>query len=153
VTDGEERRLQDTTTGQGANTRYANDLHWDGGRVVSMRISASYNFLKNSNEQVKAMDSLRETVAEKDTIGKDTFAFSEGFLTYEGYKSIGTEALRNIGLALLMVLLVIFVLLVHPLGSLITFTTVCIIVVEILGTHASPDSPSALYSNNAMENE
>lgn len=79
------------------------------------------------------MDAIRETVEEHGQIGGGSFAYSDDFLQWEGYKSIGVEALRNIGLALLVVLIVIVALLVHPVGSVITFANVVLVVVEIIG--------------------
>jgi len=117
-----------------AGARYVNDVYWESdSSVLNLRLAASFEFMDTSKDQVKAMDSLRGTIEGHGTIGKESFAYAAEFLQWEGYKSIGTEAMRNIGFAMLMVFIVILVLLVHPLGAAITFGNICLVVVEIIG--------------------
>lgn len=79
------------------------------------------------------MDSLREMVKSiPEPLGPNSFAFGERYVDVEQYKAIGKEALLNIGLALLMVLIVIFLMLVNPLASILTFFSIGLVVVELV---------------------
>uniref|UniRef100_A0A061RV36 Niemann-Pick C1 protein n=2 Tax=Tetraselmis sp. GSL018 TaxID=582737 RepID=A0A061RV36_9CHLO len=115
-------------------TSYKQDVNLTDGKL-SLRISADFVFLEDSDRQVKAMDALRDLVnANFDTdTGHVAFAFAENFLSWEGYKSIGLEALRNIGLAMLMVMFVTVILLIDPWASITTFLNILLVVIEIIG--------------------
>lgn len=79
------------------------------------------------------MDSMRSTVSQFPApLGPNSFAYGEGYVQNEQYKAIGREALTNIGLALLMVFVVVFLLLVNPLGAGITFVCIALVVVELV---------------------
>lgn len=84
------------------------------------------------------MNSLRSTVSTFPApLGPNSFAYGPGYIQNEQYKAIGKEALTNIGLALLMVLIVVAVLLVNPLGAGLTFLSIALGVIELVSRFSS----------------
>ena len=75
--------------------------------------------------QIKAMDSMRDTVARMQApLGTRGFPHAPDFLNFEQYKAIGREALMNTGLGFATIAIVIFVLVASPLDALLTFLSV-----------------------------
>ena len=66
-------------------------------------------------------------------LGPNTFPFSTDFLDIEQYKSIGTEALTNIGLGFAMIAVVVLVLVANPVAAVLTFVNVASAILELVG--------------------
>ena len=86
------------------------------------------------NMQIKAFDSF-EAIADEapGPLGPGTFAFSTEFLDIEQYKSIGWEALMNIGLGFAMIAVVVLVLVANPVAAVLTFVNVASAILELVG--------------------
>ena len=61
------------------------------------------------------------------------FVHSSDFLDFEQYKTIGREALMNIGLGFLMIAVVVVFLIANPLASFLTFISVASAILELVG--------------------
>ena len=84
--------------------------------------------------QIDAMDSIRATVAQIPApLGSSTFPHAQDFLNIEQYKSIGREALINIGLGFLMIAVVVLFLVGNPVAALLTFVSVASAIIELVG--------------------
>lgn len=84
--------------------------------------------------QIKALDSMRAVVDEiRAPLGPNTFPFDSEFLDIEQYKSIGKEALMNIGLGFAMIAVVVLVLVSHPVAAVLTFVNVASAILELVG--------------------
>ena len=84
--------------------------------------------------QVSALRSLRNT---EDNIppplNANGFVHSADFLDYEQYKTIGREALMNIGLGFAMIAVIVIFLIANPLASFLTFVSVASAILELVG--------------------
>lgn len=77
---------------------------------------------------------MRETTAEIPApLGARAFTHTAEFLNIEQYKSIGREAVTNIGLGFLMIGLVVLLLVANPLAALLTFLSVASAIIELVG--------------------
>lgn len=125
--------LGDWLNGAGGNFRNDVILNEDG-RIVTSRFTGNHIFSDKSNDLVNFMDSLRDTVKNFEApLGPNSFAYGGDYIQIEQYKAIGKEALVNIGLALLMVFIITFLLLVNPFGAILTFLSIALVVVELVG--------------------
>ena len=80
------------------------------------------------------MDSMRATAKRIEApLGTRAFPHAAEFLNIEQYKSIGREALMNIGLGFAMIAFVVFVLVANPLASILTFLSVASAIIELIG--------------------
>jgi Patched family len=87
-----------------------------------------------SGLQVKAMDSMRETMKLVPApLGTDAFVHSPEFLNIEQYKKIGREALMNIGLGFAMIAVVVLLLVANPVAATLTFVAVASAIVQLVG--------------------
>lgn len=98
------------------------------------RYPGRFVYLTESVDEVAAMDSVREAV-DSTQLGSagNAFAWDWGFLNYEQYARIGSEALRNIGLSFVMILVVVALLLGNVVASVLTVLCVVSVVVEMVG--------------------
>ena len=108
------------------------------GIFSSTALFGKLKFTLDSDEQIKQMDETRKALYDllegaKKGFGKVAFVFSPAFPNYEQYKSVRSEFRTNIGLALLMVIVIVFVLIGNPLAALVTSGVVVLNVVEIVG--------------------
>lgn len=102
--------------------------------ITTARSSFQLKYLEDTDDQVNALKSLRDT---EDNIpaplGTNGFVHSASFLDYEQYKTIGREALMNIGLGFLMIAVVVVFLIANPLASFLTFISVASAILELVG--------------------
>lgn len=84
--------------------------------------------------QIKAFDSMH-AVADNISppLGPNTFAFDTEFLDIEQYKTIGTEALMNVGLGFAVIAVVISLLITNSLTAVLTFLNVASAILELVG--------------------
>lgn len=105
--------------------------------IVMSRISANHVYTSDSGEMVDGMDSFRDTVDTYESSLQGSsgspFGYSALYPQYEGYKVIAKELFRNLGLAILSVLVVV-VLLVPDLGiSCLIFLSIACTLIETAG--------------------
>eukprot|EP00656_Telonema_subtile_P010498 TRINITY_DN1506_c0_g1_i2.p1 TRINITY_DN1506_c0_g1~~TRINITY_DN1506_c0_g1_i2.p1 ORF type:complete len:936 (+),score=184.20 TRINITY_DN1506_c0_g1_i2:115-2922(+) len=105
--------------------------------IVISRIPANHIVLKNSNGQVDAMDSFRNTVDAYDSslagTGGDPFGYSFFYPSYEGYKVVEQEAIRNLCLALASILVIVALLIPSIVISLLIFFVISCSILEVAG--------------------
>lgn len=84
--------------------------------------------------QIDALDSMRATTAQIPApLGTAAFTHADDYLNIEQYKSIGREALINIGLGFLMIAVVVLFLVGNPVAALLTFVSVASAIIELVG--------------------
>ena len=66
-------------------------------------------------------------------LGTRAFVHSTDFLDIEQYKSIGREALMNIGLGFAMIAVVVMLLVANPTAAVLTFLCVASSILELVG--------------------
>ena len=77
---------------------------------------------------------MRDTTAQIPApLGTRAFTHANDYLNIEQYKSIGREAVMNIGLGFLMIGIVILLLVANPLAALLTFLSVASAIIELVG--------------------
>lgn len=118
----------------GGGSNFKGDIVMENGKIVISRFTGSQTRTQKSRVLVRQMNSLRAMVdAFPAPLGPNSFAYGSNYVQVEQYKAIGREAITNIGLALLMVLVIVVILLVNPLASIITFLCVALVVIELVG--------------------
>lgn len=100
--------------GNGPGNRFIKDIKLRENtqtQIIAFRFTFTHRQLKNSAEEIKAMESIRE-VAESGSkeLKVDVRAFENSYTSFEGNKVIQKELYRNLGLAFLCVLLMTLVL-------------------------------------------
>lgn len=84
--------------------------------------------------QIDALDSMRTTTGRiPQPLGTSTFTHADEYLNIEQYKSIGAEALLNIGLGFLMIAIVVLFLVANPVAAILTFVCVASAIIELVG--------------------
>eukprot|EP00892_Ulva_mutabilis_P011129 jgi/Ulvmu1/8389/UM042_0096.1 len=102
--------------------------------IFTARSSFSWIDVWDTTDQVKGLDSMRATEdLIPEPLGTNAFVHSANFLDYEQYKTIGREALMNIGLGFLMIAIIIIILIANPLASFLTFISVASAILELVG--------------------
>ena len=85
-------------------------------------------------ETINAMDSIRASIDNiPGNADQKLFAYNEDFLNVEQYKSIDSEAIRNVSLTLTVCFIIIALLIVDPMTVLCVFVSLIMIVINILG--------------------
>jgi predicted RND superfamily exporter protein len=80
------------------------------------------------------MASMRDTTEQiPEPLGTNAFTFDQEYLDIEQYKTIGREALMNIGLGFLMIAIVVLLLVANPVAAVLTFVNVASAIVELVG--------------------
>lgn len=80
------------------------------------------------------MDSMRDmTKRIAAPLGTKAFVHSADFLDIEQYKSIGKEAVMNIGLGFAMIAVVVLLLVANPIAATLTFLCVASAILELVG--------------------
>lgn len=121
---------------EGEGSVYRQDIVFDENqtKIITSRMTGNHNFTEESDDWVDSMDSLRSTVENQDPpLSVNSFAYGRDYVEYEQYKVIRKEALVNLGLALLMVFVIITLLLVNPVAAGMTFISIALVVVELVG--------------------
>jgi len=123
----------------GAGKRYQSNVVWKDPKdpskgIHTTRIEGNHVFVIKSTEKVKAMDSLRSSVSgvEGNADGS-VFAYAGEWLSYEQYKAIENEAIRNISFTLLTMLCIIAALIVNPAAVLTVFAVIALVIIDIIG--------------------
>ena len=99
--------------------------------IKATRIRANYKASDKADEQVASMRTLRESVQSAD-VG-NSFPYMFMYLYYEQYAIIVTEALLNLGLALLAVFIITFIMLANVQSSFLVMLCVVLVDIDILG--------------------
>ncbi|GMH39728.1 hypothetical protein BSKO_07626 [Bryopsis sp. KO-2023] len=118
----------------GGGLNFKSDIVLEDDKIKTCRFTGNHVRTQKSRILVRHMNAMRKLVREAPApLGPSSFAYGSVYVEYEQYKAIGREAITNLGLALLMVLLIVVILLVNPLASIITFVCVALVVVELVG--------------------
>jgi len=88
--------------------------------------------LDDASRQIEAMDATREMVESWNDL-QPAFPYSAQFIAIEGFKIIGSELYRNVGLAIACVGVIVFLTIGNFLAALIITMNVAFCIVEILG--------------------
>ena len=99
--------------------------------IKATRIRANYKASDKADEQVASMRTLRESVQSAD-VG-NSFPYMFMYLYYEQYAIIVTEAVNNLALALLAVLVITMVMLANVTSSMLVMLCVALVDIDILG--------------------
>lgn len=99
--------------------------------IKATRIRANYKASDKADEQVASMRTLRESVQSAD-VG-NSFPYMFMYLYYEQYAIIVTEAVTNLALALLAVLVITMVMLANVTSSMLVMLCVVLVDIDILG--------------------
>ena len=84
--------------------------------------------------QIDALDSMRATTGQiASPLGTNTFTHADEYLNIEQFKTIGREALMNIGLGFLMIAVVVLFLVGNPVAAVLTFVCVASAILELVG--------------------
>ena len=127
---------------RGPGSRYVSDLSLDGSdQIQSYRVKLEYirltktfrgETIDDSSKQIESMDATREMV-DSWTDLQPAFPYSEKFISIEGFKIIGTELYRNVGLAIACVGVIVFLTIGNIVTAAIITVNVAFCVIEILG--------------------
>ena len=102
--------------------------------IISTRMRGNHVKSYKSDDKVKSMDSLRDSLEAVPGNGAgNVFAFSDSWLSYEQYKSIASEATRNISSTMAGMVVIIAILLISPKAVLIVCLCLCLIIINIMG--------------------
>ena len=122
----------------GAGSRYLNDVVFDSKTsptsIMTTRVHGNHIKVTKSKQSVTSMDSLRTDIAA--VSGNDDgeiFAYGRSWLDYEQYKTIDSEAIRNISVTLAACLVIITILIVDPKTVFAVFLALAMIFVNIVG--------------------
>lgn len=100
--------------------------------LVATRFTATYKSLKTNEERLDSMDGLRKLVT--DNSGTlDAFPFSFEYIQWELDKVVVDEFARNVLLAMGAILIITFLLIAHPITSLLVFASIGMTIMNILG--------------------
>jgi len=99
--------------------------------IIATRVRANYLASDKADEQVASMRTLRESV-ESAEVG-NSFPYMFMYLYYEQYAIIVTEAITNLGLALVAVFIITMLILANVQASLMVMLCVVLVDIDILG--------------------
>ncbi|XP_057299716.1 patched domain-containing protein 3-like isoform X2 [Hydractinia symbiolongicarpus] len=103
-------------------------------KIMTTRIRATHVKLEGAANEIKAMDSLQESVNEVVfNNGFETFAYTRFYISWETNKIISTELIRNLALAGIIVFLVTLFLIANLWVSLLVVTCVVFTLINIAG--------------------
>lgn len=106
----------------------------DGSGVKAARFGANFDGTDKASRQVEAMDGIREAVKEADAGNAlKAFPYSFAFISWEQYKIVGEELLRNVGSSLAAITAIVLILLAHPGTALIVASCVSLAIIDLLG--------------------
>merc|ERR1712086_567468 len=88
--------------------------------------------LDDASKQIEAMDATREMVEDWSDL-QPAFPYSAQFIAIEGFKIIGTELYRNVGLAIACVGVIVLMTVGNFMAALLVTLNVGFCIVEILG--------------------
>eukprot|EP00571_Detonula_confervacea_P011903 CAMPEP_0172304244 /NCGR_PEP_ID=MMETSP1058-20130122/5671_1 /TAXON_ID=83371 /ORGANISM="Detonula confervacea, Strain CCMP 353" /LENGTH=1046 /DNA_ID=CAMNT_0013015385 /DNA_START=38 /DNA_END=3178 /DNA_ORIENTATION=- len=88
--------------------------------------------IDDASRQIDAMDATREMVEGWNDL-QPAFTYSDKFLAIEGFKIIGNELYRNVGLAILCVGVIVLITVANFRAALLITLNVAFCIVEILG--------------------
>jgi predicted RND superfamily exporter protein len=99
--------------------------------LKATRVRANYKASDKADEQVASMRTLRESVNAAQ-VGT-AFPYMFMYLYYEQYAIIVSEALMNLGLALVAVAIITFIMLANVMSSVLVMLCVVLVDIDILG--------------------
>ncbi|XP_066275211.1 patched domain-containing protein 3-like [Branchiostoma lanceolatum] len=101
-------------------------------KIIASRMSGKYKILKDSTEEILAMDSL---IAGTESVGfsKEAFPYSSQFLYIVTNKVLQSELYRNLGMAMAAVFVITLMLLADILSSLWVLLCVVMTLVDVGG--------------------
>ena len=114
-----------------SGARYARNIQWSNDSTISStRIPAAFERTENDEEQVEAMEAVREVA----TVAKSfsTIAYSFNFIYLEGSKVIRWQTVRSLIISSAFVCVVTLALLMNVVGSLIVFLHVALVDAALL---------------------
>ena len=100
--------------------------------VLSTRMRGNHIKSRDSAGKVKSMDSLRASLGSV-VAQEKVFAYSSAWLSYEQYKAIESEAIRNISSTMAVMVVIIALLILTPAAVLIVCLCLCLIIINIIG--------------------
>ncbi|XP_078353441.1 NPC intracellular cholesterol transporter 1-like isoform X2 [Oculina patagonica] len=103
-------------------------------QITATRMNLRHKSINSTRKEVKAMEKLRDRVGSVFPNDSQAFPFSPFYLSFETNKVISKELFRNMGLALLTVMLVTPVALTNLRTCFLVFTCVGLTLVNIMGT-------------------
>ena len=98
--------------------------------IRASRIRSSYIVLNSPIEQVKAMDSLRETCSQ---IAIPSFPWTFEYITWEQNAVVSQEIYVNLALSLAAIFVLSFILIANWLSSLLVLGSVALTIADIIG--------------------
>ena len=122
----------------GAGSQYKNDVVFDDETspptaIVSTRIHGNHIKTDKSNVNVQAMDTLRAAINAVSGNNGRIFAFGSQWLNYEQYKSITSEAIRNVSITLAACFVIIAMLVIEIKTVVSVSLALTMIFVNIVG--------------------
>lgn len=127
---------------QGPGATYRGDVAYDAAdNLEAYRVKLEYvrltkefrgETLDDASRQIEAMDETREMVERWEDL-QPAFPYSAQFIAIEGFKIIGTELYRNVGLAIACVGVIVLITVASFSAALIITMNVAFCIVEILG--------------------
>lgn len=128
---------------EGPGAQYAQDISFsENGTVIeAIRIQTEYvrltklnvgEIIDDADRQIEAMDATRELVDSWDDL-PPAFPYSEKFIAIEGFKIIKRELFLNVGLAIAVVGLIVFLTIASPMTAFLITLNVALCIIEILG--------------------
>ncbi|XP_032219705.2 patched domain-containing protein 3 [Nematostella vectensis] len=121
----------------GPGRTYASDVKMyntsNGKRISATRITYNHKAMDSSQDEVKAMESLRDRVKEIYPDDMIVFTYGAQYPGWETNKIILLELYRNIALALLAVFIVTIVVIANLWTALMVFTCVAFTLVDLCG--------------------
>uniref|UniRef100_A0A6U4II24 SSD domain-containing protein n=2 Tax=Phaeomonas parva TaxID=124430 RepID=A0A6U4II24_9STRA len=123
--------IETYVNGQGA--RFDDQLVWndDNTKLVATEIPASLTDTDSTEQDLDAMDSVRNTADEFPEL--DAIAFSFPFVFFEGLAIVYEETIRNVLLALVVVFIVALIFLADLSAALIVLINIAVVDVCLLG--------------------
>jgi len=125
---------------QTSGMSYRRDIRTENGTgnlpfvITATRITLRHKSINSTREEVKAMEKLRDRIQSVFPNDSRGFPYSLSYLSFETNKIISKELFRNMGLALLTVMLVTPVVLTNLRTCFLVFTCVGLTLVNIMGT-------------------
>jgi len=119
---------------QGNGSIYAQDVLWDDSsdtlRILSSKINAEFKDPGEAEERYKNMVDLRDEI---DSVVPSAFAFAQEFMFWEEFGIIKRELLRNVVIAMVVIVIVIFSLIRDKRAAAATMTAILFAIIDVAG--------------------
>mmetsp|Transcript_6719 Transcript_6719/g.14657 ORF Transcript_6719/g.14657 Transcript_6719/m.14657 type:complete len:1019 (-) Transcript_6719:132-3188(-) len=131
------------TDARGPGSTYRGDVAYDSTKtnIQAYRVKLEYvrltkefrgEVLDDASRQIEAMDATREMVESWEDL-QPSFPYSAQFIAIEGFKIIGSELYRNVGLAIACVGVIVLITVANAITAFLITANVAFCIVEILG--------------------